>query len=250
MIIRRVLIAIAVLAFAQTTFAQFNTSQQQSGRLSELASNLARQASDFANSNYRSYSSSFRSNRSDVEAVMLSEQLSGAADVFNKMVIDRRRGSDLRDAFGFIQTLASSVERNNLQRSTWYNIQRLMTDIDRELRSGGYEGGGGGGGGYPGQGQDHGRITWKGRVDDNVRIVFRGGNADLETVGGNPYNDAQANFINQLPNRRVNVTLTVKKGRGQVFIEQQPTRDNDHACIVRIRDPKGGADSYEFELSW
>jgi len=249
MIIRRVLIAIAVLAFAQTANAQFNTSQQ-SNRLPELAGNLARQASDFAASNYRSYSGSFRSNRTDIEAVMLSEQLSGAANVFYKMVNDRRRISDLRDAFSFVQTLASSVERNNLQRSNWYNIQRLVTDLDRELRTGGGYDGGGGGGGNPDQNQSHGRITWRGRVDDNVRIVFRGGTADLETVGGNPYNDAQANFFNQLPNRRVNVTLTLKKGRGQVFIEQQPTRDNDYACIVRLRDTKGGADNYEFELSW
>ena len=88
-------------------------------------------------------------------------------------------------------------------------------------------------------------------MDDNVRIVFRGGTADLETVGGTPYYDAQPNFYNPLPNRgRVTVTLNVKRGRGQVYIEQQPSRDNDYAVIIRIRDTKGGADTYEFELTW
>ena len=247
--IRGFLIAIALLAFTQTAFAQFNTSQNQqqiSNRLLEISGNLARQASDFAASNYRTYSNSFRSSRTEVEAIMLSEQFSGAAQVFYKMVNDRRRTSDLRDGFSYVQELARSVERNNLQRSTWFNIQKLLTDINREIDQGG-----GGGGGYPDQGQGRGgRITWKGRVDDNVRIVFRENTADLETVGGNPYNDAQANFINSLPNRRVNVTLTVKRGRGQVYIEEQPSRENNYACIIRLRDTKGGADNYEFELTW
>ncbi|HEY6803909.1 MAG TPA: hypothetical protein VI306_10050 [Pyrinomonadaceae bacterium] len=250
MITRRFLITIAVLVCAQTTFAQFGNNNSQSYRLNELAGTLARQANDFADSNYRSYSNSVRSNRSDLEAVMLTEQFSGAAKVFAKMVSDRRRNSDLRDAFGLLQDLARSVERNNLQRSTWYNVQRTLQDIDREIGTGnGIGNGPGNGDGYPDQGRG-GRITWRGRVDDNVRIVFRGGTADLETVGGTPYYDAQPNFINQLPNRRVNVVLTVKRGRGQVTIEQQPSRENDFAAIIRIRDTKGGADTYEFELSW
>jgi hypothetical protein len=248
MITRRLLITITVLVCTQTAFAQFGNNNSQSNHLNELAGTLSRQATDFAEANYRSYSNSFRSNRSDVEAVMLTEQFSGATQVFYKMVGDRRRNSDLRDAFGFLQDLARSVERNNLNRSTWYNIQRTMQDIDREIGTGG---GNSDGGNYPDQGGGRsGRITWKGKVDDNVRIVFKGGTADLETVGGNPYYDAQPNFYNPLPNRRVTVTLTVKKGRGQVFIEQQPSRDNDFAVIIRIRDTKGGADTYEFELTW
>jgi hypothetical protein len=167
-----------------------------------------------------------------------------ASQVFYKMANDRRRNQELRDAFGFVQELARSIDRTNVQRNNWNNIQRLLSDIGREIDSGGSNDGG-----YPDQGRG-GRITWKGRVDDNVRIVFRGGTADLETVGGTPYSDAQPNFINSLPARRVVVTLTVKRGRGNVYIEQQPSRENDFACIIRIRDTKGGADNYEFELSW
>lgn len=95
-----------------------------------------------------------------------------------------------------------------------------------------------------------GRMSWKGRVDDDVRITIRGGRADVETIGGTAYYDGQPNFFNSLPPRRINVTLNMKKGRGQVYIEQQPSRDNDFAVVVRIKDPKGGASDYEFELSW
>jgi hypothetical protein len=93
-------------------------------------------------------------------------------------------------------------------------------------------------------------MTWRGRVDDDVRIRIRGGSADVETIGGSPYYDAQPNFFNSLPNRRVTVRLTEKRGRGEVFVEQQPTRENDFTAIVRIRDPKGGASDYAFTIEW
>jgi hypothetical protein len=53
-----------------------------------------------------------------------------------------------------------------------------------------------------------------------------------------------------VPFRRVTVRLTVKKARGQVYIEEQPTRANDFTTVVRIKDPRGGASDYEFELNW
>ena len=46
------------------------------------------------------------------------------------------------------------------------------------------------------------------------------------------------------------VRLTKKRGRGDIFIEQQPSRDNDFTAIVRIKDTRGGADNYEFTLDW
>jgi hypothetical protein len=186
---------------------------------------------------------------------MLTEQFSAATQVFYKMVSDRRRTQDLRDAFSLLQDLARSVEQTNLNRSTWYNVQRLMTDVSREIETGG---GSSEGGGYPNPGQglpipgqgQRGRMTWKGRVDDDIRITIRGGSADVQTIGGTPYYDAQPNFSSSLPSRRITVTLNMRKGRGQAFIEQQPSRENDYAVVVRIKDSKGGASDYEFEISW
>jgi len=238
----RLLVAVAVLLFAQTTFGQFG--QSQSNRLVDLASRLSRDANDFADATYRSYSNSSRSNRSDVEAVILSEQFSGASRIFYRMVVDRRRNSDLRDAFSLLQGVARSIEQNSLQRESWYNIQRQLSDIAQEIDTGGNDSGG-----YPSPGRG-GRMTWKGKVDDDIRVRVRGGSADVETIGGTPYYDAQPNFSASLPSRRVNVSLNVKKGRGQIYIEQQPSRDNDFTLIVRIKDPKGGASDYEFEVTW
>lgn len=241
MISRSALTVVAILLFASPAFSQFG---QSNNRLNDLAARLSREAGEFADQNYSSYTNSFRNNRTDIEAVMLTQQFAASAQIFYRMVVDRRRNQELREAFDLLSQMARSVERNNLQRNSWFNIQRLISDIAREVSSDS-----GGGGQYPDTGRG-GRMTWRGRVDDDVRIRIRGGSADVETIGGTPYQDSQPNFFNSLPPRRVTVRLTNKRGRGEIFIEQQPSRENDFTAIVRIRDPRGGASDYEFELTW
>ena len=239
--IRSLLIAVTILLLASPAFTRFG----QSNRLTDLASRLSRDANEFADSNYSSYSNSSRNNRSDIEAVMLAQQFGATAQIFYRMVVDRRRNQELRDAFDLLSNLARSVERNSLQRSSWSNIQRSLSDISRELNYDSSDGGQ-----SPPDSGRGGRMTWKGRVDDDVRIRIRGGTADVETIGGTPYYNGQPNFFNSLPSRRVTVRLTMKRGRGDVFIEQQPSRENDFTAIVRIKDSRGGASDYEFELTW
>jgi len=246
MTIRRLLLVVVSLLFASPALAQF----VPSNRLTDAAARLSREAEDFANNSYNNYTNSNRTGRNDIEAVMLAQQFGAASRIFYRMVVDRRRNQELRDAYEVVRNLANSVDRSGLERSTWYNVQRSLADVGRELDYGSGGGrpfpddGGGGGGGR------NGRMTWKGRVDDDVRITIRGGSADVETIGGTPYYNAQPNFDASLPSRRVNVRLTNKRGRGEIYIEQQPSRDNDFAVVVRIKDPRGGASDYEFELQW
>jgi len=244
MIIRSLLVLVAIALLSAPAFGQFG---QSNNRLGDLADRLARDASDFADSSYSNFANNSRALRNDIDAVMLAHQFAGATHIFNRMVVDRRRNQDLRDAFDVLQNLARSIERSNVSRTNWYNIQRTMNDIPRELN---YNSPGGGGEQYPPDNGRGGRMTWRGRVDDDVRIRIRGGSADVETIGGSPYPDGQPNFYNSLPPRRVTVRLTMKRGRGDIFIEQQPSRENDFTAIVRIKDPKGGASDYEFELQW
>ena len=236
--IRNVTVVFAILLLSQTANAQY-------GQLNEFAMRLSSEAGAFAEANYNSYRNAFRTSRTDIDAVMLAYQFSGATQLFSRLVNDRRRNQDLREAFQALQDLARAVERNNLQRSIWFNVQRLMTDVGRELNvdySSDNQ--------FPPGRPSSGRMTWRGRVDDDVRITIRGGTAEVETIGGTPYNNATPSFTGSLPPRQVNVNLRVKRGRGEVFIEQQPSRENNYAAVVRIRDPRGGASDYEFELSW
>ena len=241
MFIRSFLVVMVIGLFATPAFSQFG----QSNRLMDMAARLSREAENLADANYSSYTNSSRNNRNEIEAVMLTQQFAGASRIFYRMTVDRRRNQDLRDAFDVLSRLARTVEQNNLQRSSWSNIQRTLSDIAREVSSNQNPGPF-----PPGTGDRSGRMTWRGRVDDDVRIRIRGGSADVETLGGTPYYDSQPNFENSLPNRRVTVRLTSKRGRGEIFIEQQPSRENDFTAIIRIRDTKGGADNYEFTLEW
>ena len=246
MISRSLLLVVVSLLFAGSALGQF----VPSNRLTDSAARLSRDAEDFASATYNSYTSSNRNNRNEIEAVMLAQQLGASARIFYRMVVDRRRPQELRDAFDVVQNLARSVERNNLQRSSWYNVQRSLTDVARDIGND-TSGGGGGGGPFPGDGGNSGgRMTWRGRVDDDVRITIRGGTADVETLGGTPYYDSQPNFGAALPSRRVTVRLTSKRGRGEIYIEQQPSRENNFAVVMRIKDSRGGAGDYEFELQW
>lgn len=242
---RSLLVVVAILLFASPVFSQFG---QGNNRLNDLAARLSREADQFAQENYSSYVSGTRNMRRDIEAAMVSQQFAASAQVFYRMVQDRRQRADLRDAFEILRNAGNSVNTYNLQRSRWNDLQRLMSDISRELS---VEGGSGGGGGqYPDTGNRSGRMTWRGRVDDDVRIRIRGGTADVETIGGTAYDDGQPNFSNSLPNRRVTVRVNKIRGRGDVLIEQQPSRENDFTAVVRIKDSRGGAGDYEFELVW
>jgi hypothetical protein len=243
MVNKSLLIVVAVLLFACPAFGQFGQGQLNN-RLTDFAGRLSREAGELADSSYGNFSNNSRTMRNDVEAVMLAHQFSGASQIFYRMVVDRRRPQDLRDAFDMLQNLARSVERNNIQRNNWFNIQRLMTDISRELNFNSP------GGQNPDSGDRSGTISWRGRVDDDVRISFRGGTAHVETIGGTPFNDGQANFLNSLPSRRVSVSVIKIRGRGDMFVEQQPSRENDFTAIVRIKDSRGGASDYEFQLKW
>ncbi|HSK65225.1 MAG TPA: hypothetical protein VK893_15330 [Pyrinomonadaceae bacterium] len=241
MVIRSLLIVVSLL-FVSPVLAQFG----QSNRLTDTASRLSRDAEDYANAAYNNYTNSTRNNRNDVEALMLAHQFAGASRIFYRMTVDRRRNQDLREAYVVLQNLARSVERYNPPRNTWGNVQRSLSEVGREI-------GGSNTGPFPdtdGGGSRSGRITWKGRVDDDVRITFRGGTAEVETIAGTEYYDAQPNFSASLPSRRVNVRLEKRRGRGDIFIEQQPSRENDFAVVVRIKDSRGGASDYEFDLVW
>src|SRR5215213_559154 len=145
MISRSLLVVVAVLLLTSPAFSQF----APQNRLSDLASQLSRDAGDFANSSYSSFTNNSRALRNDIETVMLAHQFAGASQIFYRMVVDRRRNQDLRDAFEMLQNLGRPLERNNVQRGNWNNIQRLLTDISRELNFGGSGGGGEGGGQYP-----------------------------------------------------------------------------------------------------
>ncbi len=95
-----------------------------------------------------------------------------------------------------------------------------------------------------------GSMQWSGTVDDVVQIRIRNRNAQATTISGRAYNDEDYSFNGRAPRRNADVQVDKTRGRGRVFIVQQPNRRNNFTTIVQIVDSKGGADRYRFRLTW
>jgi hypothetical protein len=114
-----------------------------------------------------------------------------------------------------------------------------------------YDSSGGRWGEGSGTSYDEGGVfVWKGRVDIGAEIVIQGRRHRVEDEGGQGTQEQGARFSEPLPSRPVPVSLRKRDGRGRVELVQIPEVGNQYTAIVRIEDPKSGADTYEFELTW
>ena len=236
----RLFAAVSLLLFC------FVVTPAQPYRLNTLAQQLDEQALDLAERTYADYRARSFSNRGDVDALYLAQQFSASARTFRRMVTDRRREPELRDAAAILVALVSRADSDFSRRNRWVDVRRTVEDIQRAL-----EGRGGDVGSHEGAGEGtSGRLHWRGTVDDNVQLVIRDGYVDVRTIGGTEYNDANYNFTSPLPHRRITVRVNKLNGRGTVRVLQQPSRENDFTAVIEIKDSSGGARQYEIEVLW
>lgn len=99
-------------------------------------------------------------------------------------------------------------------------------------------------------GDGYGVFRWKGRVDIGAEIEIRGDRHSVHDDGGQGTREMRSRFVSSLPASDVIVSLRKLDGRGAVELVQTPDAGNDYTAIIRIEDDKGGADTYELELSW
>lgn len=229
------------------------------GNLETLAQQLARESDRAVNDIYQDFTRSRRTSRTDVETVYLAQQFSASAELFKRMVQDRSRTDDLRESVRLMQDLLNRADRGAASRFRIGESRRTLNDISRELNRGGvYGDGGNGGGGGIGGGDDdggfgrpaNGQMRWRGSVDDEVNLIIRDQDVEVRTLGGQEINNATFNFSAPMPRRRVSVSIYKIRGRGDIRVIQQPSRDNNFTTIVSIRDPSRGSSDYEFNLTW
>jgi hypothetical protein len=91
-------------------------------------------------------------------------------------------------------------------------------------------------------------FTWSGRVDREVYITMRG--RDVRTSGADAGLPNRARVNDPLPRGRGDVLVRLIDGRGDVQVIEQPSARNGYATTIRIRDPRGGADSYRVAAYW
>jgi hypothetical protein len=95
-----------------------------------------------------------------------------------------------------------------------------------------------------------GTVTWSGRVDDKLEIVISGRSVSYRNISGNKPTDINYRFSETMPSENMNIRVIRRTGRGSVTVSQSPNRVNGYAAVIRIGDPNGGSDRYEFELRW
>lgn len=234
--------AIALLVLSvQVTHAQ---------NLEDMVQRLVRQTDVLAQRSYDSFSSRRNPSRYDIEALYQLRSLNASAELFQRMVRDRRSDSELRDAFAVLQDFLRSSGRFAFDRRHWSEIQRTSDDVARELNVRERSPGDGRPPWNDSDGRTSGRLRWRGRVDGETQLLVRRSSVESRVLSGLPVSGITFNFTSPLPRTSVDVQLEKKKGRGDIEIVQQPSRNNDFTAVVEIRDKKGGSDDYEFELIW
>jgi hypothetical protein len=222
----------------------------QAQNLEDLLQRLVRQTDTLAQRSYDSFSARRNASRNDIEALYQARSLNASAELFQRMVRDRRSDSELRDAFAVLQDLFRNSGRYTFDRRYWSDIQRTSDDLARELnvRQRDYDDD------RPPRndpdGRTSGRLRWRGTVDGETQLLVRRSDVESRALSGLPASATTFNFTSPLPRRAVDVRLEKKHGRGDIEIVQQPSRNNDFTAVVQIRDKKGGSDDYEFELIW
>jgi hypothetical protein len=89
------------------------------------------------------------------------------------------------------------------------------------------------------------------QVDGQVEVAVRGDQVSVKTISGRDARDDGSECNAPLPNRDAGgVNFEVKDSRGEIRLVGEPSRRNDWAVIVSIRDNAGGEGRYHFRLSW
>ncbi|MBA2378882.1 MAG: hypothetical protein H0V76_04840 [Blastocatellia bacterium] len=105
--------------------------------------------------------------------------------------------------------------------------------------------------GFPGgPGTGSGTATWAGRVDNQANIILQGNVLRAVDLTNSGLTTTQQFVNGSLPRRNATVSVRKINGRGTATVMQQPSRFNNYEAVVRISDPRSGADNYGIEISW
>ena len=249
--------------------------------LSDLAYRLAKQAEDFATDSYRGFNNRNRGNQNNDVAMLFSiQQFSSGSNLLRRMVDDRRPVSELNSACELLKQQSGIFSSYAFGRQRAGEIQRLLDEISAELnisstnnssQAPSRES-------VPTPQRDiptsstvqqnvqqeprridsrystikagPGWIKWEGVVDNEVQVQISGSRVYAQVISGQDVRNMKFEFEGSLPEREVTVSVKKGKGRGTVQILEQPSRMNGYQAVVRIQDPKGGSDEYQFQLSW
>ena len=168
---------------------------------------------------------------------------SSGSDQYRLSAYWQSRYSDDRGGYGRRGDDNADNDDGSWQRNG--GSRDVPSRIDPRDRS---NGGGGNGGWNNGTGA---ALRWSGSVDSDLEIRLAGRRFDERTLSGAGTRDERSSVIGEgLPRRDVQLVISQRQGRGQVYIVQQPSAYNGYTAVIRVHDPQGGYGYYDFEVDY
>jgi hypothetical protein len=93
------------------------------------------------------------------------------------------------------------------------------------------------------------KCTIEVRVDIAAEIEVNGEMGRIRTLSGQPANWVRFDCTSPLPRNPVDFRFEGREGRGNVNLLRDPMSNRGFA-VIRVDDPKGGAEGYTFDLLW
>ncbi|MBV9400493.1 MAG: hypothetical protein JO062_21120 [Bryobacterales bacterium] len=94
-----------------------------------------------------------------------------------------------------------------------------------------------------------GKCTFEVVVDDVAEVEIRDDRGTLRTISGNPSTWRRLDCNQPLPRNPVNFRFNGIDGRGRQFLVRDPN-SNRGTAVIRIEDPRPGAEAYTGDLLW
>ena len=89
------------------------------------------------------------------------------------------------------------------------------------------------------------------QVDNEAEVSVRGDLVTIRTISGRDPRDDGSECNAPLPDHDVvGFSFQVVESRNEIRLLAEPSRRNNYAAIVRIRDSDGGEGRYHFRLNW
>jgi len=90
------------------------------------------------------------------------------------------------------------------------------------------------------------------QVDNEVEVSLRRDTVFIHTIAGrDAYDDGNSECNAPLPDRDIRgFDFQVVESRNDIRLLAEPSRRNNYAAVVRIRDTSGGQGRYHFRISW
>lgn len=93
-------------------------------------------------------------------------------------------------------------------------------------------------------------LRWSGQVDRELQITLRPDGLWHDVEHGERPRDVTTAGVRALPRRDGYLDVSLRRGRGLVYVVQQPSRVNGYTAILRIRDTQASFGWYDFDVIW